>query len=254
MGSDSRLERLEEMAGQLIRFGEVVSVNEAAATARVSLPDADGLVSYDLPVLQLKTHEDKCYCLPDVGEQVVCLFLGNGVERGVVLGAVYSKGDAVPVSCRDKLHVRFKDGTWLEYDRQAHVLAGEVKGDVSLKVEKSATVEAGQAVTLKAPLIELQGMQRSIGADGGSASVEEKSDRRHEGSYTLIGRQSVSGPVSVTGPVTIDGPLTVTGGTSNIQKRVIDASSVRPWIQIDATIVTGPALHCVTLTARPKVV
>lgn len=46
---------------------------------------------------------------------------------------------------------------------------------------------------------------------------------------------------------------TVTGGTSNIQKRVIDASSVRPWIQVDATIVTGPALHCVTLTARPKV-
>lgn len=46
----------------------------------------------------------------------------------------------------------------------------------------------------------------------------------------------------------------VSGGTSNIAKLVIDASAVRPYIQVDSTIVTGPALHCVTLTARRKVV
>lgn len=46
----------------------------------------------------------------------------------------------------------------------------------------------------------------------------------------------------------------VSGGTSNIAKLIIDAGSVRPWIQVDCTIVTGPALHCVTLTARRKTV
>lgn len=44
----------------------------------------------------------------------------------------------------------------------------------------------------------------------------------------------------------------VSGGSSNIAKLVIDASAVRPYIQVDATIVTGPAVHCVTLTARRK--
>lgn len=44
----------------------------------------------------------------------------------------------------------------------------------------------------------------------------------------------------------------VNGGSSNIQKLVIDKTKVRRWVRYVGTIVTGPALNSVALIARRK--
>lgn len=47
------------------------------------------LVSGWLPVLVPRASADMAFDLPDVGDQVLCLFLGNGLEEGFVLGSMY---------------------------------------------------------------------------------------------------------------------------------------------------------------------
>ncbi|TCW31404.1 phage baseplate assembly protein V [Gulbenkiania mobilis] len=114
-----------------LRFGFVTALDEAGCRVRVQFPDLDGLESYWLHVPHPKTHRDKHYCLPDVGEQVACLLDGAG-EEGVVLGAIYSERDPAPVASVDKHHVVFDDGTLIDYDRASHKLFIHCVGDIEI--------------------------------------------------------------------------------------------------------------------------
>lgn len=137
----ARMNRIEEMVRHLFRVGSVVSTDPGAGTARVQLADADGLVSYNLPVAQRQTLKNKDYAMPDAGEHVLCLFLPFGIEQGFVLGSIYSQADATPVADQDKRHVEFEDGTWLQYDRKEHRLQVRVgKGELRLSVGTDAHV------------------------------------------------------------------------------------------------------------------
>ena len=91
----------------LLKIGEVSSVNPAACTARVVFDDDDSLVSGDLQILQMNSLKNKAYWLPDVGEDVVCIFLGTGVEEGFILGATYAGAVKPPVNSLDKRAVHF---------------------------------------------------------------------------------------------------------------------------------------------------
>ncbi|MBS1186678.1 MAG: phage baseplate assembly protein [Burkholderiaceae bacterium] len=129
-----------------LKFGTVSAVDEETMRVRVRLPDLDNLRTDWLPVGVRKSKDDKDYWLPDIGEHVAVLLDGNG-EDGVVLCAIYSEADAVPVKSRDKWHRRFKDGTTIEYDRSTHKLSISCVGDIELA---SAT-----HISLKAPRIDL---------------------------------------------------------------------------------------------------
>lgn len=138
-----------------VRVGIVESTNPEAATVRVKIPDLDDLISYDLQVLQRKTLKDKDYWMPDLQEEVFCLFLGNGLETGFVLGALYNKEDAPPVASQDKRHVTFEDGTQLEYDRRAHKLTANVQGDIEVHATGNITVAAGGNVKITGARIDM---------------------------------------------------------------------------------------------------
>ncbi|MBI4691690.1 MAG: phage baseplate assembly protein V [Nitrospirae bacterium] len=118
----------------LVRVGTVTQTYPDRGTVKVQLTDVDDQVSYELQVVVRKTLKDKDYWMPDIDEHVVCLFLGQGLEQGFVLGAIYSDADSVPVSNNDKWHKKFEDGTIIEYDRAAHKLLTDVKGDIEVKV------------------------------------------------------------------------------------------------------------------------
>lgn len=131
---------MEEVIRELVRVGVVTNVYPERGTVRVRLVDADDQVSFELPVLYRKTMKDKEYWMPDVGEQVVCLFSGQGLEQGFVLGAIYSKKDSVPVSSRDKWHIKFEDGTMIEYDRKSHKLVIQCVGDIQIVAQGNVTI------------------------------------------------------------------------------------------------------------------
>jgi phage baseplate assembly protein V len=142
-----RVVALESKLMQIVRIGYVFEVIEAEAKVRVECQDADALKSYKLPVLCHKTRCDKDYWMPDVGEHVLCVFLPLGQEIGFVLGSFYSQKDIVPVVSRDKLHVRFLDGTWIEYDRGS--------GDMQVHCRGKLTLAAGVEIELKTPIVKM---------------------------------------------------------------------------------------------------
>ncbi|WP_051183068.1 phage baseplate assembly protein V [Desulfocurvibacter africanus] len=210
---ERRIRSLEARLNQSVQVGEVTSVDAARGTAQVRLAtpgNADGLITHDLPVLVRKTHADKDYAMPDVGEQVLCVFLPMGLETGFVLGSFYSSRDTVPVASADKWHVTFSDGTSLEYDRKEHTLTGSVLGDARLSVSESE--EPGKGGNMQLDVV--KNFTATVGGDQ-SVSVTGNQTGTVGGTLniTVTGEATVSAPkislVSPGGSVTpLDGVVT----------------------------------------------
>ena len=140
-----RIVALESQLMQIIRLGYVTRIYEHEGKVRVECQDADVVETFKLPVLCHKTRMDKDYWMPDLHEHVLCIFLPVGQEKGFVLGSFYSEKDLVPVASQDKHHIRYLDGTWLEYDRGSGELQVHCRGKIVL-----AAVEK---IELKAPVV-----------------------------------------------------------------------------------------------------
>lgn len=142
-----RLTALEGALRQTVRLGYVIEQIPAEGKVRVRMEDADCVDTFKLPVLVHKTRCDKQWWLPDLGEQVVCVFLPLGLEIGFVLGSFYSLQDLPPVDSPDKAHLRFLDGGWLEYDRGT--------GEMQVHCRKRLVLAAGEEIELRAPVVKL---------------------------------------------------------------------------------------------------
>ncbi len=127
------------MDKNIIRVGRVSSINPNMATARVVF-EAQGIVSYDLPVLQHQTLKNKDYYMPDIGEHVVCLFLPTGNAEGFILGAIYSDEDRPPVNSQDKRVIQFEDGTQIEYNRSSHTLTINAVGPINIVADGNVNI------------------------------------------------------------------------------------------------------------------
>ena len=168
------------------------------------------MVSAPLPTLQRRVLKDQEIKLPDDGEPVACLFAGQGMEAGVVLGAVYSKATPDPEQERQVEFSRFSDGTVIFYDREAHKLYADVKGDVDLKTTGTATVKAEKEIlaesqiniTLRAPIITLAGLLRCTDKDGNPGSGTLLGHYRIEqGGLDVPDADVTAGAVSVRGHI-----------------------------------------------------
>jgi len=143
----------------LLKIGIVTQLDVTKALVRVQFTDMDAVVSYWLPVLHHKTLKDKQYWMPDVNEHVVCLLDENG-EEGVVLGAIYSDADTVPVHSKDKYHLEFQDGTVIEYDRKAKRLFLDLKGDCNITIQGKAEIKVVNS--LEEQIAEWNGMYENV--------------------------------------------------------------------------------------------
>lgn len=136
---------------RLIRVGTVSSVNAAAGTVRVAFAAQDDMVTYELPVITRGSKNNKDYWLPDVDEQVLCLFLpntsGRGVCDGFVLGTFYSRVDAPMESSGDVHAVKYGDGTIIKHDRSTGKLTINATGDIDIIAGGKITIN-GQTIYL----------------------------------------------------------------------------------------------------------
>ncbi len=136
---------------KLIRVGTVSSVNAAAGTVRVAFAAQDDMVTYELPVITRGSKNNKDYWLPDVDEQVLCLFLpntsGRGVCDGFVLGTFYSSVDAPVENSGDVHAVKYGDGTIIKHDRSTGKLTINATGDIDIIAGGNVTIN-GQTINL----------------------------------------------------------------------------------------------------------
>lgn len=222
---ERRIAALEANRGASLRFGVVTGVDAANGSARVQLEDGDSMVSAPLRVLQRRSLKDKAQCLPDIGEPVACLFAGQGMEAGVVLGAYYSTQTPAPGRTASHDYTVYEDGTEIWYDRKAHTLIAKVKGDAEVETEGQITATAKQEIraesalniTLKAPTITLAGLLRVTDQDGNPGSGELLGKYRIlKGGLDVPDDDVTAGAVSVRkhvhqgvepGPATTDTPV-----------------------------------------------
>lgn len=179
------------MVFDFFKIGEVSSIDPASCTARVIFDDENSIVSYDLPVMQRNSFGNKDYQMPDVGEDVLCLFRGNGFEDGVVIGSFYAGEIAPPESTADRRTIVFKDGTRVCYDRAAHVLSINIEGTSIVFDRQTGTITVPESATVKC----------TTGIVKASESVKIDSPAT-----------SVTGTLTVEGLITGRGGLTVKGG------------------------------------------
>lgn len=115
---EARIKRLELMAQNGIRVGKVAQLDADGCKVRVTFPDRENVLSHWLRVMVHNTKENKDYWMPDLDEDVICVFLSTGMETGFVLGSYYPEPVARPAGTEDVRCVEFADGGRMEYDRK----------------------------------------------------------------------------------------------------------------------------------------
>ena len=216
------------LSGAHFRTGLVAEQDVPGCRVRIRFPDrtdhnSQPLLSWWLPVLVRKSQDDKWYCLPDIGEQVVA-YMDERDEDGCVLGAIYSAADAPPTTpamTADKDHVTYKDGTWIEYDRASHVLDASFTDGTDIQYDATAHVldakfndgaeikydAAAHALSVEIPgTIEVHATGDVSVRTDGSASIDAQA------SITLRAPiVQIDGLLEVTKKATFDAPVAVTG-------------------------------------------
>lgn len=136
MEVDLQMNDIQQLLNQLIRVGKVSSINPQNCTARVVFEDNDDLVSDELPILTRNTLFNKDYWMPDVNEQVLCLFLPIAPSHGFILGSFYSLADLPIETNGDIWSIQFKDGSKLSFNRATGVLSLDVTNEINIKSPK----------------------------------------------------------------------------------------------------------------------
>jgi len=129
----------------MIRIGRVSSVDEANGTVRVVIDDQQGIVTNELPMLAFE------YDMPNVGDLVLCVFLGNGISSGVCLGRYFNNTDSPPVTNKNIWAKDFGDGTSIQYNKTTQELSITTEGDLKLTVGGNLTVNVAGIITTTAP-------------------------------------------------------------------------------------------------------
>lgn len=123
----------------LIRVGKINSVNAAAGTVDILFEDKDNQIISDLPLMASE------YDIPKIGQQALCLFLGNDIEQGFCLKTFYSDVHHPPVANEKIYRKQFSDGTFIEYKKDSSELIIQsskpltVKGDFNVEGNIVAT-------------------------------------------------------------------------------------------------------------------
>ena len=140
-----------------IRVGEVTSIDPQKHTARVSFPEDDNNVSYDLAVLCRNTYSNQDYGMPDVGEDVLCLFLPEGIEDGFILGSFYAGEVSPPTGNADERKTVFSDGANFTYNRVTHSFDIQIGASKIHADQSSITAETSATIKAKAPSVTVEG-------------------------------------------------------------------------------------------------
>jgi Phage P2 baseplate assembly protein gpV len=158
----------------LIRIGKVSSIHYDAGTVAVCFEDKDSIVTDDLPMLSFE------YYMPDVGDPVLCLFLGNGLTKGFCLGKYfYDKDGEQPMESGEGIFYKhfFKEGS-IKYDKSAKTLTIyadtlDLKADTKIVIEssKDISVKASGDVTVEASSATVKANSVDLGDSGGMGVV-----------------------------------------------------------------------------------
>ena len=127
----------------LALFGYVTEYDPQRHMAKVFFPDKN-IISSWLPVIipnAIKNHDELHV---DENEHVACLMLGNGLETGFIIGAIYDDTNKPPVGNNDIRVLKFEDDTIIQYDRRNHKMLIDVQGEIEISATGNIRVNGAR--------------------------------------------------------------------------------------------------------------
>lgn len=121
---------------RLIMIGTISAIYPEDATARVMFSDRDSMVSKRLPVMFTRALGIEIYAMPNVGEEVLCIFLANGLEEGFIVGAYYNDINKPPAKDKNIKIIKFEDGNYIKYEKGTFTIKGNVVVEGEIKSNK----------------------------------------------------------------------------------------------------------------------
>lgn len=175
-------QKIVQILKNIIRVGNVSSVDYDRGAVKVTFPDKDDIVSDYLPYLSFE------YNMPDVGDQVLCVFLPNGISKGFCLGHPYSNKN-MPVQPGPQYYYKnIYDEAFYQYDKNSKTLTIDAENIV---------LNGATSIVLKAPEITLDG----------ETTITKN--------LTINKNLTVSGTISAGGDITSGGAIIDTAGNTN---------------------------------------
>lgn len=178
-------EQIRTFMMNIIRVGEVTETVPSKHMVRVAFPD-DGDVSHELPVICPNTKDNSDFHMPDVGEDVLCVFLPGGIEDGFVLGSFYAPEVARPTANQDERKVKFKDGTTVTYNRATHELDVVIEGTHIHADRQKVDITTPQQVNITTTNATIEASGSISLHSGGSTSIVADGDLTIQGANVNI--------------------------------------------------------------------
>ena len=136
----------------LFRIGAVTAIDEEKELVRVSYDDLDNTVSAWLQVAVWGAYKDDNHWLPDIEEQVFCLFMPTGHAEGYVLFSVRDQNHPPKAGKVGRRYIRFADGSFVEHDRETSTMTVVCTGPVNITAAGNVNVVGdviGDGISLK---------------------------------------------------------------------------------------------------------
>jgi len=178
---------MESLLKNLIRVGECSTSDQESGTITATFGDRDDMVSDVMPVLY-PGGWGASNGIPQPGDSVACIFLGNGVSDGICLGIIYD--DEEPPGEDGQQGTYYEDGSYVYFDRE--------KGILNILAMGGAVLETPESVTVKA---------KSVTAEAETVTAEAKSVILKATNVTIEGTTSIKGNVSIDGNLSVSGTV-----------------------------------------------
>lgn len=132
--------------------GIIQNINITDYTATVQLPEYENQITEGLQILSPITFGNKITSIPKVNTPVFCIFLGDGTERGFIIGSYFSEKN-VSNSQEDEYKIDFQGasltikedgnielkGTLTKIDSEV-LITGDTTIEKSITVSNNATI------------------------------------------------------------------------------------------------------------------
>lgn len=130
----------------MLRFGKITGIKADKAKYQVTF-DEDALVSGWIPANVKNSKDNKEESGYDFNEHVSCL-MDEHCEYGVILGAIYDEANLPEVGNADVWQKKFKDGSFIKFDRAAKKLTLSCEGDVEVVKSTKLIITASDVIEL----------------------------------------------------------------------------------------------------------
>ena len=140
------IKQIKSQLANMMRLGNVAKVHAAEGLVDVAYDD---LIIERMPVFMRRAGEDREYWMPSVGEQGVLLSPSGDLNNAMFLVGLNSAEVPVPRENENLMVREWKDGTFVEIDRDKHIYRVEVPnttGEIVLKVGTTEEKTTGQKI------------------------------------------------------------------------------------------------------------